>query len=312
MHIELRHLRLVVAICETGSLTRAARRLHLTQSALSHQLRDAESRLRTPLFRREDRRMVATDAGLALLSVAQRVLSELDQAVTALSSGDHAMTTGSLRIATQCYTAYHWLPSIMREYRTSWPGVALSIVADVTRAPHEAVSDGRVDVAVVYDHLELGTLQYTPLFEDEVVVTVAPDHPFAKMPRVHPRDLQGEHLIQYDISPSSSLVQRDILGPEGVVPRQVSRLPLTEAIVELVRAGLGVSLLTSWAVAPHVARGDLVTIALDSPGARRRWSAARRIGGAHPAYESAFVSLLATAFVSERVSPTPAGLRLAR
>lgn len=312
MHIEIRHLRLVVAICETGSLTRAARRLNLTQSALSHQLRDVESRLRTPLFRRDDRRMVATDAGLELHAVAKRVLAELDDAVTTLASGERAMTTGSLRIATQCYTAYHWLPAIMRDYRGAWPGVALSIVADVTRAPHEAVSDGRVDVAIVYDHLEAGTLQYTPLFEDDVVVVTAPDHPFARMGTVHPRDLRGEHLILYDIPASSSLVQRDILGPENVTPRAVSRLPLTEAILQLVSAGLGISVITSWAVAPQVARGELVAVALDSPGSRRRWSAARRVGGAHPPFESAFISLLATAFFPQRLHATPSGLRLAR
>ncbi len=312
MHIELRHLRLVVAICETGSLTRAARRLHLTQSALSHQLRDIESRLRTPLFRREDRRMVPTDAGQSLLSVAQRVLSDLEQAESALTAGDHAMVTGSLRVATQCYTAYHWLPSIMREFTSTWPGVTLSIVADVTRAPHEAVSDGRVDVAIVYDHLEMGTLQYTPLFEDEYVVAVAPDHRFARMKSVHPRELQGEHLVQYDVAPSSSLVQRDILGPEGVVPGQVTRMPLTDAIIELVRAGFGVSLLANWAVAPQVARGEVVAVPLDSPGAKRRWSAARRIGGTHPRFESVFVSLLATAFLEQRLRSPGPGLRIAR
>ncbi len=312
MTLELRHLRLIVAICETGSLTRAARRLHLTPSALSHQLRDAESQLRTPLFRREDRRMAATDVGQELFAVAQRLLSELDQTVSSLTGGDSALSSGSLRIATQCYTAYHWLPAIMRDYHGSWPGVALSIVANATSAPHEAVNDGRVDVAVVFDHLEVGTLQYTPLFEDDVVLVTAPDHPFAKLPIVHPRELRGEHLIQYDIPPSSSLVQRDILGPEGVVPRQVSRLPLTDAILELVGAGLGVSILTSWAVAPQVARGTLVAVPLDSPGSRRRWSAVRRIGGTHPRYESAFVSLLAAAFMDRRLGQLAPSLRLAR
>lgn len=312
MHIEIRHLRLVVAICETGSLTRAARRLNLTQSALSHQLRDVESRLGTPLFRRDDRRMVPTDAGQELYGVAQRVLAELDAAVASLATGERAMTTGSLRIATQCYTAYHWLPAIMRDYRSAWPGVSLSIVADATRAPHEAVSDGRVDVAIVYDHLDAGTLQYTPLFEDEVVVVVAPDHPFARLAMVHPCDLRGEHLILYDIPASSSLVQRDILGPENVTPRQVSRLPLTEAILQLVSAGLGISVITSWAVAPQVERGELVAVSLDSPGSRRRWSAARRIGGTHPHFESVFVTLLGTALFAQRRMGSPSALRLAR
>jgi LysR family transcriptional regulator for metE and metH len=105
-------------------------------------------------------------------------------------------------------------------------------------------------------------------------------------------------------------VQRDILGPAGVVPAHVSRLPLTEAILELVQAGLGISILTAWAAAPQIARGDLVSVALDSPGSRRRWSAARRLGGAHPPYEAAFVSLLESAFAASGPQQVPADLRL--
>lgn len=311
MHIEIRHLRLVVAIVDTGTLARAARRLNLTPSALSHQLRDIESRLRTPLFRREARRMVPTDAGSALLAVAQRVLADLDQMETALRIGDHAAAAGTLRITTQCYTCYHWLPRIVADFAQEWPDVAISIVPEATRAPHEAVSEGRVDVAIVYDHVDAGSLQYTALFDDEVVAVVAPSHEFAALSRVHPREFGRQHLLAYDVAPSDSFVLRHILGPEGVVPAKVSRFPLTEAILEMVRANLGVAILARWAVAPHIAAGDLIAVPLESPSARRRWSAARRLGGAHPRFEAAFVALLTGALLDERAAATAQSLRLA-
>ena len=311
MNIEIRHLRLVVAIVDTGTLARAARRLHLTPSALSHQLRDIESRLRTPLFRREDRRMVPTDAGASLLAVAQRVLADLDQMETAFRAGDPASAAGTIRITTQCYTCYHWLPRIIADFAKEWPDVTIHIVPEATRAPHEAVSDARVDVAIVYDHIDAGSLQYTHLFDDDLLAVMSPSHTLAKATLLHPTALSGQHLILYDIPPSDSFVQRHILGPEAVVPTKVSRVPLTEAILELVRANLGISILARWAVAPQIASGELVGIPLDAPGARRRWSAARRIGGLHPRFENAFVALLSGALLEERSRDKAQPLRLA-
>ena len=311
MNIEIRHLRLVVAIVDTGTLARAARRLHLTPSALSHQLRDIESRLRTPLFRREDRRMVPTDAGASLLAVAQRVLADLDQMETAFRAGDHASAAGTIRITTQCYTCYHWLPRIIADFAKEWPDVTIHIVPEATRTPHEAVSDARVDVAIVYDHIDAGSLQYTALFDDELVAVVSPSHPFTKSDRVHPSELRGQHLILYDVPPSDSFVFRHILGPDSVVPTKVSRLPLTEAILEMVRANIGMSILARWAVAPQIASGQLVGVPLDTAAARRRWSAVRRIGGAHPRFEDAFVALLSGALLEDRARDKAQPLRLA-
>ena len=311
MHIEIRHFRLVVAIVETGTLARAARRLNLTPSALSHQLREIESRLRTPLFHREARRMVPTDAGSALLSVAQRVLADVDRMETTLGLGEQGAAAGTLRITTQCHTCYHWLPRLVADFAREWPDVTISIVAEATRSPHEAVRDGQVDVAIVYDHVETDALQYTHLFDDEIVAIVAPGHELATLPRLHPRELVRQHLLAYDINASDSFVLRHIVGPEGVVPARVSRFPLTEAIVEMVKANLGVAMLARWAVAPWIASGELVAMPIDSPGARRRWSAARRIGGAHPRFEAAFIALLSGALLDERTPPTPQSLRLA-
>jgi LysR family transcriptional regulator for metE and metH len=311
VNIEIRHLRLVVAIVDTGTLARAARRLHLTPSALSHQLRDLETRLRTPLFRREDRRMVPTDAGASLLAVAQRVLADLDQMETAFRAGDHASAAGTIRLTTQCYTCYHWLPRMIADFSKEWPDVNILIVPEATRSPHEAVSDARVDVAIVYDHIDAGSLQYTPLFDDEMVAVMSPANPLARSPRLHPKELNGQHFILYDIAPSESYVLRHILGPEGVVPAKVSRMPLTEAIVELVRANLGVAILARWAVAPQIASGELAGIPLDTAHARRRWSAVRRIGGLHPRFENAFVALLSGALMDVRAGDKAQPLRLA-
>src|SRR5262245_38504166 len=123
--VELRHLRLVLAIAEKGSLTSVARHLGLTQPALSRQLRELELRLRTPLFERTARRMVLTPAGEQLSHVARQVLSEVDAFERQIRDGEFAVTRGRVRIATECYTAYHWLPGVLSEFQTRWPNVEL-------------------------------------------------------------------------------------------------------------------------------------------------------------------------------------------
>ena len=112
MDLEIRHLRLVAAVADVGSLTRAGDRLHLTQSALSHQLRDIEARLGAALFLRVGKRLVLTPAGERLLASASDVLERLEQAEQDIREMGRDRA-GVLRLTTECYTCYHWLPPLL-------------------------------------------------------------------------------------------------------------------------------------------------------------------------------------------------------
>src|SRR3954453_22356140 len=119
--VEMRHLRLIQTIAEHGSMTSAGRVLNLTQPALSHQLRELEVRLRSPLFVRTARRMVLTPAGEQLVPLARNILSQVDAYERQVLDGQFTVTRGSVRIATECYTAYHWLPAVLRGFCDRWP-----------------------------------------------------------------------------------------------------------------------------------------------------------------------------------------------
>ncbi|MGE3190695.1 MAG: LysR family transcriptional regulator, partial [Vicinamibacterales bacterium] len=236
--LEIRHLALVRAIADTGSMTRAAERLHLTQSALSHQLRDVETRLGLQLFLRLGRRMVLTPAGDRVLGSAGRVLDELVRAEDDL----RVMATdgkGVLRLCTQCNTGYHWLPPLLQVFHKKYPGVDVQIAVNWTGRPFEALLDGQIDLAVVTSPVADRRLAATPLFEDELVAIVAPGHRFARRSWIEARDFADEHVIIYKADRQDSYTFTRILTPAGVEPARVSQVPLTEAIIELVRAGLG-------------------------------------------------------------------------
>src|SRR5919106_6531509 len=150
VELEIRHLQLVRAVTSAGSLTGAGSILNLTQSALSHQLRDIESRLGTALFLRVGKRMMLTPAGERLLRSADEVLEAIERtedSIRQLSGADR----GLLRLSTECYTCYHWLPALLKRYRRAHPSVDVRIDAESTSDPINHLLAGRLDVAVISD-----------------------------------------------------------------------------------------------------------------------------------------------------------------
>jgi len=171
--------------------------------------------------------------------------------------------------------------------------VDVRIVAEATANPVRALLDGALDLAIVAGDVDERRLGCTSLFEDEQVVVVAPSHPLALQPFVEPEDLREEHLILYTTHSSENSVLREVLRPAGVEPRNLTRVQLTEAIVELVKAGLGVSVLARWAIAPQLRDRSLVGIPLTTRGFHRRWWAVTRPHETAPAYQRSLVDLLA-------------------
>jgi LysR family transcriptional regulator, regulator for metE and metH len=290
--LEIRHLQLVKAIAEEGGVTRAGRRLHLTQSALSHQLRDAEERLEVRLFDRIGKRMVLTPAGERLLRSARAVLEELDRTEQEIRR-DASRQGGRIRLTTQCNTVYHWLPSRLRIFQRAHPDVDLEVVAGATSDPLPSLLEGGIDLAIVYRFRRDARLVVRPLFRDEIVVVMRPGHALARRPFLVARDFAPEHLIVYSTPRESNLVFREVLLPAGVTPARVTHIQLTEGIVELVKEGLGISVLPRWSVAPQVQRGELVTRPLTRGGRYRQWSAAWRAKPPAPAFLRDFVEILA-------------------
>lgn len=289
--LEIRHLRLLDAIAEEGSVTAAARRLHTTQSALSHQLRDAEERLDTRLFLRLGKKMVLTPAGDHLLAAGRRALEELGRAEERIRNLNGS-SAGLIRLTTECYTCYHWLPPLLKRFHKKYPKVEVSIDAHSTHNAIDALLAGKLDVAIVSIPPKLRNLVLSPICEDELVIVMAPEHPFAQARYVRPRDLATETVIIYPPREDSTLLQKYLI-PAAIEPKEILEMPLTEAMIEMVASGLGVALLARWAVAPHLKSGRLAACPFTARGLRRTWYAATLRGQACSPYLCEFVELLA-------------------
>ena len=290
MELEIRHLKLVRAVTSAGSLTGAGSLLNLTQSALSHQLRDIESRLGTPLFLRVGKRMMLTPAGERLLRSADEVLEAIartEDAIRRLSGADR----GVLRLSTQCYTCYHWLPSLLADYKRDYPKVDVKVLLDVTRKTLDALRAGNLDVAIIYDPQQAEDISVHPLFMDEMVLITPRDHPLGRKAHVVPEDFATERLILHS-DPADSYFMRRFLQPAGVTPREVWQVQLTEAVIGMVKGGLGVSVLADWALTPYKRERGIRQVKLSRRGFTRQWSAVTINSGREPKYVRAFVEML--------------------
>src|SRR5215212_6794807 len=194
MNVELRHLQLVEAITAEGSVTRAAERLNVTQSALSHQLREIEDRLGTPLFHRVNRRLALAPAGERLLASARRVLADIraaEEDIARLATHQD----GVIRVSTSCYTCYSWLPPLIAPFHRRFPRIDVEIVPEITRSATEALLERRIDLALVHDTTRDSRIRLAPVFEDELVVIVPRGHALAKKAFVVAEDLANENVI---------------------------------------------------------------------------------------------------------------------
>ena len=269
--LEARDLRLVQAIERAGGATQAAKQLSLSQSAVSHQLRGLEERLGQPLFRRQGRRLRITAAGQKLVELAEQVLQPMLQAELELRRG-LLTERPKLRVSTQCYTAYHWLPRALQALAVEHPEVELVLQSDVVGNAEEPLKDERTDLVLCVTPPSKGAWSHVPLFKDELVLAVPRGHPLGRKKFVQGSDLAGETLIQTNVS----ALERDrvlkVLFNDQPTVRRVLRLPVTEAVLDLVQAGMGVSILAAFTLSQRLERGEIEAVRLTRRGFPRMWT----------------------------------------
>ncbi|UOQ72736.1 LysR family transcriptional regulator [Hymenobacter cellulosilyticus] len=290
--MEIRHLRVVKAIVEEGSIVRAIDKLHLTPSALSHQLREAENQVGAPIFFRINKKLVLTPVGERVLSRAYAILGELDtlqKEVKELIGGE----VGRIRLSTECYTSYHWLPAMLRRFNADFPHVEVSINFEATHQPLPKLLSGHIDLAITSDPVPETALEFVELFRDELVAVVPAGHPWTEKPYVTAQDFALVNLIIHSLPLETVTVFQKLLTPAVVSPAKLTVLPLTEASIELVKADMGVVVMAQWALKPYLASPDLRTVRITPEGLWRQQYAARLRNHDYPLYYESFIQFLA-------------------
>ena len=270
--LESHHLRLIAEVARTESVTRAADRLNVTQSAVSHQLRELENKLGTPIFVRSGRRMLPTLAGRVIVEAADDVLGTIGRVEAKVEQlARHA--AGELRVCTHCYTGYSWLPALVEGLRRRYPAFALHIVPEYTLDPITALLDARLDLAIMNDESDDKRLHHRELFDDEHVAVVPASHRWASRPWVGPEEIASEPLYLFSRSVENSFIVKKVLRPAGLEPAHVTYLQLQEGIIEMVRAGMGTTVLPRWSIANSLASKEIRAVRITRGGVFRKWYA---------------------------------------
>lgn len=288
--LEIRHLETLSAIRDGGSLQEAAERLHLTQSALSHQLRDLETRLGTPLLNRRTRPARLTTAGLRVLALADEVLPRLrstERELQKLAAG----RTGRLHMAIECHSCFQWLMPALDAFRGQWPEVALDLSAAFSFAPLPALVRGDLDLVITSDPQPSEAIEYLPLFKYELVLAVAESHPLASLRHIEPEHLADETLITYPVDRQRLDIFTAFLDPAGVEPAAMRKAELTPIIVQLVASRRGVAALPNWALTEYLQHGWLRLNRLGHGGVWRTLYAAVRIEDTDARYITDFLAI---------------------
>jgi LysR family transcriptional regulator for metE and metH len=263
--IDLRLLRMLDALAQTGSLQQAAARMFVTQSALSHQLRQAEQSLGASLFMRKTQPVQFSEQGQQLLTLARQILPLLAAAEQKLNN---PVINRLFRLTVECHACYHWLLPAVKAIRAQLPELSLELTTDIEHHAIEALLSGDLDLVLTTDDRLHQQVAYQPLFDLTLYAYLAPEHPLAAKAWLTPADLSDQTLLSYPIPPERQdlfryfLKRQDFSGTQ----RQVGQ---ASQILQLVAAGAGIAVLPGWLAEPYLSQGLLVLKPLGEHGLHR-------------------------------------------
>lgn len=289
--MDIRQLKAFVAIAEEKTFTAGAKRLNVTQAAVSMQIRQLEEEIGLPLFNRTPRRVILTQAGETLMTRARKILREHDMALDELAEiagAEH----GRLRIGTaSAMFATIQLPAILENLNKKFENAEISVVSGTSHALVEKISHGEVDIAFVSLPVEHPNIETELLFSDEIVAIAHPDHSFAKEKTISAKKLANEPLILGEKGGNTRRLIDDFFDKAGVKPNIIMELSRQEAIDKMVENEMGVGISGAKNVAQKVA--DRKLIAINIKGAQIKWALglARIRGGYFSPIAKEFVQL---------------------
>ena len=257
--MELIHFRILLALKQFGTLNAASESLHLTQSALSHQMKNLEQRLGIVLWRKQGRTLVLTQAGKYLSEVAESVIATVDSAeqhLNLLAAGK----TGKLIIGIDCHACYEWFCTILQPYLRAWPDLAIEVTSRYRFNSFEAILQYKLDAVLTSDPVFNGVLHYQPLFDFELVLIVAKQHRLAGVDALDPAELRTETVLTYPVERERLDMFRKVLQPAGIEPLGHVTVEETDIMLQLAASGRGVCLLPEWLLADKAKNPDVVSL----------------------------------------------------
>lgn len=288
--IERAHLNIIKALHDNGTLTEAANELHLTQSALSHQIRSLEEKLGLSLWKKEGRQLRLTQAGTTVLSLAQQILPVIhktEQTLQAYVEGKQGM----LRIGVECYPCYKWLTGVIASFLTNHSDVDIDIVNKFQFTGLNALLNNHIDILVTPDPIREKQLQYTSLFDYESVLVLHKDNPLAKKKVISPLMLADQSLLTFPVANERLDIFSHFLTPAQTEPKLLKKIESIDIMIQMVAFDRGVCVLPEWLANEYCQTLPLTTVQLGRKGIQKSLYAGIRNNDIEVSFINSFIDL---------------------
>ena len=268
--LDSRQLRAFSVLAKMGSFTQTARELHLTQSGISHSMKALETETGCRLLDRLGKKVVLTQAGEQLLQHAEKILTEMDSARESLAHLGK-WGRGRLRLGASTTACQHVIPPVLREFKESFPAHAITIQPGDSPALVDSLLHHRIDLALTLEYENEQQLEFHPLFTDELYFIVSALHPWAQAGKVERSEIPRQNYIFYSKQSITFRLIEDYFRSEDMALNTAIEVGDMEATKELVKLGLGVSVLARWIARKEIEAGSLVALPLGRRKLTRRW-----------------------------------------
>ncbi len=298
--LDSRQLRAFRVLARTGSFTQTARELHLTQSGISHSMKALETETGCRLLDRLGKKVVLTQAGEQLLQHAEKILSEMESAREALKQLGK-WGRGRLRLGASTTACQHLIPPVLREFKESFPEHTITLEPGDTPQLVGSLLKQRIDLALTLEAEKEPQLEFHPLFSDELHFIVSARHPWAQAGRVEREEIPRQSYILYSKHSVTFRLIEDYFRREEMVLNSILEVGSIEATKELVKLGLGISVLAPWVARKEIEEGSLIALPLGRKKLVRRWGILHWRGKRLNLAEETFIGLCESACAPMRL-----------
>lgn len=292
--IELKHLKMLLALRENGSLVAAAGDLCLTPSAISHQLRELDQWMGVEVVNRKTRPITFSNVGMRLLKLADEILPQVQIAQSDITRLIHGQT-GRITFSSECHSCFDWLMPLLNQYRIQYPDVDLDFASGFESNPHELLQNGEFDLLITADPIALKGVEYFPVFEYESRLVLSTTHPLVRAEHITVQDLAEETLITYPVDKHRLDIMSKLFIPANIQPKNIRTTDLTQMLIQLVASGRGIAALPDWVVNEYETKGWVISRRIEcvsSEGLRRTLYAGFRTDEKQKDYFEGFLKQL--------------------
>lgn len=266
--MEIKFLRLIKTIKEEGNIANSSEKLFLTQSALSHQLKDLESQLGFKVFHRTRHQWFLTDEGQELYKIACEVIGSIEKGLKTIKQ-IRTGSSGKVRVSTECYSFYQSLPSFIQKLGILYPEIEVDMILEATHQPIPKILSKEIDIAIVTKKPLNKGLRSIEVYEDEIFAILHKENPLSNLDYLDSHHFAEIHLIIHSFPLETVSVYEQYLKPQGVNPKKISAIPLTEVALEMLRANMGILCMPKWALKSFKLSEELNYLKIGINGCKR-------------------------------------------